>query len=159
MMLPDRGRLADTRHGFSRLSHEAEELAHSLEGESRLAGEEAVGAELLATRDLVAHLGIAWDTAEQLGDIYVRQLRLLADDFRTTAAQLLPGEQRPPLRQVISAHLDRRLRHTGEGLEQGIEVCSRQSARACGSLLELWAPFLAVVRSDWTQRRDDVHRT
>jgi hypothetical protein len=158
MTHPEHGRLTDMRDNLDRLTHEAEELAQSLEDESQLAGEEAVGAELLMTRDLVAHLGIAWDTAEQLGDIYVRQLRLLADDYRITAVALLPGERRAPLRQVVSAHVDRRLRHASEGLEQGIEVFSRQTARACGSLLELWAPFLAVVRSDWSQPRGGPRR-
>jgi hypothetical protein len=159
----DHSPLTDLHHELDRLTHEVEELAASLDGETRLArrlaGEEAVGAELLATRDLVAHLGIAWDTAEQLGDIYVRQLRLLMDDYRTTAAALLSSEGLAPLPQVVNAHLDRRLRHAGEGLEQGIEVFSRQSAKACGSLLELWAPFLAVVRSDWMQRRGSPQQT
>lgn len=128
----------------------------------RIAGEEAVGAELLATRDLIAHVGIAWDTAEQMGDLAARQARYLLDDYLTCAAAMAgrsdgdPAEQR---RRAFENHIERRVGHVVEGVEQTIELLSTQSERAWDALFQLWSPFLAVVRQDWTRSDGDPYPT
>lgn len=142
-------RLQTLQRNLERLTREAEDLADTLEQDRRLAAEEAVGAELLATRDVVAHLGIAWDTLEGLGALYARQARLLADDYADTWKALTRegGPGRAP--EVIGAHLERRVDHLTAGVNEGIELLSTQTGRACDALIRLWAPFTAVVRQDW----------
>ncbi|MDZ7669008.1 MAG: hypothetical protein U5Q16_06130 [Gammaproteobacteria bacterium] len=141
------------RRDLDRLTQEAEELAESVQGESRLAGEETLGAELLAGRELTAQAGILWETAEQLGELCLRQTRLFAEDHTATFRSLLDDSARHSLQTVIGRHLERRLRHNLTGLEQGIDILSTQSERTCQSVIHLWAPFLAVVRRDWAERR------
>jgi hypothetical protein len=142
-------RLETLRRNLDRLTREAEDLADTIERDRRLAGEEAVGAELLATRDLVAHLGIAWETLEGLGDLYARQARLLAGDYADTWKALTREGVSRSVHEVIGAHLERRVDHVTAGVNEGIELLSSQSERACHVLIRLWAPFTAVVRQDW----------
>lgn len=145
--------LRGLRRDLDRLTRDAEELAESLGDESRLAGEETLGAELLAGREVSAQAGILWETAEQLGDLYLRQARLFANDHTATLRSLLDRSRRQSVTTVIGHHLDRRLRHNLDALAQGIDIMSTQSERTCQSISNLWAPFLAVVRRDWTERR------
>lgn len=145
-------RLATLRRNLDRLTDEAESLAGSVERESRLVSEETVGAELLATRDLVANFGIAWDAAEQLGSVYARQARYLVDDHAATLKSLMEGASQRPL-ELLGAHLERRFEHLTEGMNEGLDIVSTQTGRACEALLQLWAPFVAVVRQDWSSQR------
>jgi len=145
--------LRTLRRDLDRLTREAEELAKSLQGQSRLTGEEALGAELLAGRELTAQAGIIWETAEQLGDLCLRQARLFAEDHTATLRSLLDTSARHSLQSVVGRHLERRLRHNLDGLEHFIGIMSTQSQRTCRSVIHLWAPFLAVVRRDWAERR------
>lgn len=146
-------RLFSGRHDFDRLSEEAEALVESLDERSHLAQEEVVGAELLASRELVAGLGLAWETATQLGDIYARQARYLVEDNVATLTSLLDGSARGRGLEVIGRHLERRMGHVAEGVDQGIDLLSRHNESAWTALQTLWAPFLAVVRQDWASQR------
>lgn len=141
------------RHNLDRLRREAEELAESLQGESRLAGEESLGAELLAGREMSAQAGILWETAEQLGDLCLRQARLFAEDHTATFRCLLDDSSRHSFQTMVGRHVERRLRHNLDGVAQGIDIMAAQSERTCQSIINLWAPFLAVVRKDWAERR------
>lgn len=148
-------RLEVLRRNLEQLTREAEALAGNLERDRHLAGEEAVGAELLATRDLVAHLGIALDTATGLADVYARQLRHLFEDYATTWSSLSGGQSPAQPLSVLNDHLTRRVEHVTAGVNESIELVSAQSERAWEALYRLWAPFAAVVRQDWSgpQRR------
>ena len=133
------------------VGRQAEDLIRSFEADSRLAREEVVGAELLFGRDLVANIGILWDTAEQLGDLCARQARHLVEDHLATLTTLASSrpEQVPA---VLSRHFERRLRHVGQGWAQGAHLLAAQSEKAGETLLRFWAPFAAVVRQDWSGR-------
>jgi len=149
-------RLEILRRNLEQLTREAEELADTFEHDRHLAGEEAVGAELLATRDLVAHLGIALDTATGLADVYARQVRHLFEDCAATWSSLSGGQGSPQPLSALNDHLSRRVEHVTEGVNESIEVVSTQSERAREALHRLWAPFAAVVRQDWSgpERRE-----
>jgi hypothetical protein len=152
-------RLDVLRRNLDQLTEEAEALADNLERDRHLAGEEAVGAELLATRDLVANLGIALDTATGLADVYARQMRHLFEDYAATWSSLSGGQSPAQPLTVLSEHLTRRVEHVTEGVNESIELVSTQSERAWEALYRLWAPFAAVVRQDWSgpQRRGRSH--
>ncbi len=138
---------------LERLTEDAEDLARSLERRTSLAREEAVGAELLASRELIAQFGLAWETAAELGDLYVRQLRYLIEDNVATLGKLVDGSAQGRLAEVVGEHCERRIGHVGEGINHGIEVMSKQSESARAALQAMWAPFFAVVRQDWSQQR------
>ncbi|MEQ8861036.1 MAG: hypothetical protein RIC56_20505 [Pseudomonadales bacterium] len=157
--------LNDTPDGFSvlradldRLAEDAESLAKSFDRGSALAREEVVGAELLASREVVAQLGVAWETMAQLGDLYARQARYLVEDNVATFGKLLDGSAQGRFVEVLGEHCQRRLGHLGEGVDESIEVLSRQSEAASSALEMLWAPFVAVVRRDWQGQRSNRRR-
>jgi hypothetical protein len=147
-------RLSAFRKDIDRLAREVEALSGSFDAEARLAGEEVVGAELLATRDLVAHLSILWETAEQMGDLYARQFRYWVDDNAETLSALVSGAVLRDGGTVLGNHLERRITHLGEGMTQSAELLISQSAKASETLFTLWKPFLAVLRADWAGRRN-----
>lgn len=137
-------RLSALRSEVDRLTSEAEALAESLE-------QEAVGAELLASRDVLAGVGILWETAEQLSDLYVNQTRHLVSDHLTTWQALADRRREEGWQDVVGRHVERRVRHLAEGMEQGVNVLGRQSLHACDAVKRLWGPFFAVVRRDWSR--------
>jgi len=152
-------RLETLRRNLDRLTREAEELAESFERDRRLAGEEAVGAELLATRDLVAHFGIAMDTATGLADVYFRQVRLAMEDYAATWSSLTATTAAAQPCDVLAEHVSRRVEHVTRGVNESIELVATQSERAWEALPRLWSPFAAVVRQDWSgsERRRGSH--
>ncbi|MFU8816651.1 MAG: hypothetical protein ACNA7W_14980 [Pseudomonadales bacterium] len=146
-------RLSAFKKDLDRLAREVDELSGSMQAETRLAGEEAMGAELLASRELVAQLGILWDTAERFGDLYARQLRYCVADHASTWSALLGGAARGDAPAIIGEHVERRVIHLAEGVQQSAQLLSGQSAKASQTLYNLWKPFLAVLRQDWAGRR------
>jgi len=144
---PDQPRVAELEQKLDSLSEQVESLTGELGRNSRLAGEEALGAELLAARDLVAHFGIAWETAEQLGGVWRDQTRLCFEDYRRTVSRLASGTRAGP--GVMGEHIERRINHLADGAEQTARVLFRQSELAAASLTGLWAPLAGVIRRDW----------
>jgi hypothetical protein len=59
---------------------------------------------------------------------------------------------------VLATHMERRWSHLIEGFEQVIGVLSTQSEKSCEALLELWSPFLSVIRQDWARQRTGANR-
>jgi hypothetical protein len=141
------------RKDLSRLAREVEDLSASLKAESRLAREEAIGAELLASRDLVGQLGNLLEAAEQLGDLYVQQLRYWVDDHAATLSALVAGGSADSGRCVIGQHFERRMAHVTEGLAISARVLARQSTASSHTLFHLWKPFLDVMSRDWSGQR------
>jgi hypothetical protein len=146
------------RKDLERLAQEAEarEDCQAEPGRAgRLAGEEVVGAELLASRHLVAQLGLLWETTEQLGDLYARQIRYWVDDHTVTWTELIaaPSSDSKDGSGVVGRHLERRIAHLGEGLTESAHLLARQSAQASRSLFDLWRPFMSVLRADWADPR------
>jgi hypothetical protein len=127
--------------------------AESLEEESQLARDEAVAAEILATRDLVAHLGILWETVERLDDLARRQAGYFAQDYLSALSGWLDCSPDNNRAAVLGTCLDRRMTHLAEALDEGVEVMSTQSDKVWDSLSRLWSPFFSVVRQDWAQQR------
>lgn len=146
-------RVAALERNLDRLSREVSELAETLGAESRLAGEEAVGAELLAGRELVAGLGIVWETAQQLGDVQVRQLELWLDDQLATLTHLPQQTLEGRGADVLRQHLRRRASHLSQGARQTLTILSRQSSRALAVMGSLWQPYLNVLRQDRASSR------
>jgi hypothetical protein len=145
--------LSAFRKDLSRLTREVEDLSASLRADSRLVGEEAVGAELLASRNVVAQLSGLWDTAEQLGDLYVQQLRYWLEDHAETLSEAVRGTPARGGAGLLGRHLERRLAHITEGATAAGRLLSSQSAMASRTVWQLWKPFLDVMDRDWAGQR------
>jgi hypothetical protein len=146
--------LSAFRKDLSRLARELEDLSASLKAESRLAREEAIGAELLASRDLVGQLGSVWEAAEQLGDLYVQQVRYWVEDHAATLSAAVAGGSADNARCLLGQHIERRIAHVTEGLTVSARLLAGQSATTSRTLFRLWKPFLDVMSRDWAGQRD-----
>lgn len=125
------------------------------EDRAALVGEEAVGAELLAGRGLLALAGVALATAEGIGRVLAEQGGFWFDDQRRTAADLARGVTPEQAGMVAADHVRRRVQHLSAGADQLNRLLFEQSRRACRAAAVLWQPYAAVVREDWGQSRRD----
>ena len=120
--------------------------------DAKLAGEEALGAELLAGRELLAQAGIVFDTLEQMAGLANRQARHLAHDYLTTVSDLARGRGLAEPAAVVTDHFTRRLAHLAEGCVEGATLLNAQSLRAYRVLQNVWLPFQRVIDQDWASR-------
>lgn len=144
--------LSELERDLEQLASDVETLADTGSASSRLVREEAVGAELLAGRELATQVGIALELADSLQALARRQADLLADDYRETFAALLDPANRDRTGNVIGDHAGRRCRHLLDGWSEGLGVLAAGLAASNQAALRLWAPFAAVVRDDWSRR-------
>jgi hypothetical protein len=125
---------------------------------ARLAGEEAIGAELLAGRELLALAGVLWSTAEGMTRLLADQGRFLVDDHRRHAEAWLSAPEPARAAEHVSDHVKRRLTHLAEGADQLNRLMFTQTREACRVLQAFWRPYLAVVREDWRSARGGASR-
>jgi len=146
---PADSRLTAFQKDVEALAHDVEELAQDFNEDSRLMGEEMMGAEILATRELIENLGIVWESLETMNDICVRQLNHLATDHATSIRELFahPGLEQLP--GVVAAHCQRRIEHIAEGVSEVSQLVVKSSDNAANVLFSLWKPFFGVINLDW----------
>ncbi len=135
------------------LAHDVEELADDIGKDSRLIREEMVGAEILATRELIENLGIVWETLDELNDVIVRQVQHLARDQAKSVRDFLADPGPAQFSAVALAHCQRRLEHIAEGVSEASSLMVRSSDHASDILFGLWKPFFAVINRDWQGKR------
>jgi hypothetical protein len=129
----------------------AEEVEH-LGEDSRLVGEEVVGAEILLTKELTEKIGIVWETAERAGAIGTEQIRHFIEDYLATAREF---SETPGLHNFLDLtlnHLGRRITHVSEGARAVADLVAEESGRLEDAVLGVWKPFLAVLNRDWESR-------
>jgi hypothetical protein len=149
--------MTDRPSAFTRsieqVAHDIEAVAQTWAQESRLVRDEAMGAELLLTRELIEQFGIVFETADQLNDLFVRQagyaLRDYADTLRHAASE--PGLHN--CRDVAMGHLQRRIGHLVEGSDEFAALMRSGTGKLGDALFGLWRPFAAVLGRDWRGAR------
>jgi hypothetical protein len=151
---PSDPRLSAFEKDVESLARDMEDLAHDLSEDSRLVGEEMVGAELLATRELVENLGIVWETLEAMNDLCVRQLSYLAADHGESWRMLVANPRLEQLPALAASHCQRRLEHLAQGVSEVSRLVVKSSDDAATILFSLWKPFFAVIDSDWRGKRE-----
>ena len=150
---PSDPRLSAFQKDIESLARDMDDLAHDLTEDSRLVSEEMVGAELLATRELVENFGILWETLEAMNDICVRQLTYLATDHGESLKALFTNPRLEHLPALAASHCQRRLEHLSEGVSEASRLVVKGSDDAASILFSLWKPFFAVIDRDWQGER------
>ena len=110
--------------------------------DARTIGEEWLGAELVAGKELTEAAGTLLDTIEKGSAIWLQQARWLAGDYgRFWLASVTP----PPDQAPLTALIDSRTEHITSGLHQFGELIEKEFT----PLTKIWTDFLGVVAQDW----------
>jgi len=110
--------------------------------DAKTLGEELVGAEIVAGKELAQAAGSLLDTAERLRDIWLQQGRWLAEDYGRFWLTALgrPGDPTP-----LSALVEARSTHIASGMHDLSTLVERE----CLPLSKIWSDFLGTVGRDW----------
>jgi len=110
--------------------------------DARTVGEELLGAELVAGKELTEAAGSLLEAIEKGSAIWLQQGRWLAEDHGEfwLASMTKPGDPEPLVRLM-----ERRSEHIATGLHAVSELIERE----CAPLSKMWTDFLGVVMQDW----------
>ncbi len=131
------------------LSKDADRLLGDVAGQGRTLKEEALAAEFLATEETIENVGSVLDALAKLGDIQRQQLRKLFADHRTTIEALTQVRTPLDLLNIGFEHWGRRATHAAEGIGQTIDVLANEARALANTLVEVWEPFIELLRRDW----------
>ena len=149
------------RSAFSRdpaeLAGEPGDSARTWSEESRLLRDEAMGAELLLTRELVEQWGILFETVDGLNDLLVRQAGHFIEDHLATLRATVSNPGPPNCSDILTAHWRRRIAHLTEGGQECVSLIQTESRKYRNALFGLWRPFATVLGRDWDERRTRPH--
>lgn len=112
--------------------------------DARTIGEELLGAEIVAGKELTEATGSLFDALEKGAGIWGQQARWLFEDW---SAFWVSGLSRPlpldpsPLAELIQRRSD----HIATGLHDLGELVEKE----CAPLSKIWTDFLGVVMQDW----------
>lgn len=110
---------------------------------SRL-GAQLLGAELLASRELVEGAGTFWDTLERSGRIHQQQLSWLIRDYAGFIDDLAKEKSAWSLPAVTGRLIEKRLNHISEGWKATGEMMQDELL----PLYSAWANFAKATQQD-----------
>jgi hypothetical protein len=144
--------LARLERDVQNLSRDAGRLLDDVAGQGKTLREEAVAAEFIATEETMENVGSVLSALSDLHEIQRRQLRLFLDDQRTSLHALTQARSPSDVVRVGMEHWARRAGHVGEGVGQAVSVLANESRTLTNTLVEMWTPFVALLRRDWANR-------
>jgi hypothetical protein len=115
------------------------------EGKSRLLGQELLGAELLASRELAEGAGSFWDALERGGAIHQHQIQLFVNDYAQFADELIRSRNPAAVPTAVLEHFGRRLEHLSAGWAETGELLREEF----NPIQRAWDGFFHVIRQDW----------
>jgi hypothetical protein len=145
--------LARLERDVRNLSRDAGRLFDDVAGQSNTLREEAVAAEFIATEETIENVGSILSTLSDLHDIQRRQVRMFLDDQRTSLRALTQVRSPADLARVSLEHWARRVSHVGEGIGAAVGVLANENRTLTNTLVEMWSPFVALLRRDWADRQ------
>jgi dsDNA-binding SOS-regulon protein len=144
--------LARLKRDVRSLSQDAGRMFDDVVDQSRTIREETVAAEFIAAEETMENVGSVLDALMALREIQREQLRVFVADQRETFGAITRVRSPIDLARVGFEHWSRRATHVAEGLNQTVEVLANESRSLTRTLVEVWTPFLALMRSDWVRR-------
>jgi len=135
-----------------RIAEDVERLADDLGQDSRMMRDEAVGAEILVSKEITEKIGILWEVAERLNAIGTEQARQLWDDYATTWNELTSATPQHNYSDLVMNHWLRRLEHIADGTRSVANLLTKETNLLEDVVFGLWKPFFAVLNRDWSSR-------
>jgi len=144
--------LARLKRDVRSLSQDAGRILDDVVDQSRTIREETVAAEFIATEETMETVGSVLDALAALRDIQREQMRVFFADQRETFNAFAQVRSPADLARVGFEHWSRRATHVAEGLHQTVDVLANESRSLTNTLVEVWTPFLQLMRRDWARR-------
>lgn len=144
--------LSRIRRDVHALSQDAGRLFGDVADQTRTIREEAAAAEFIATEEAIENVGSVLDALVQLSEIQREQMRVFFADQRETFSAFVQVRSPADLARVGFEHWSRRATHLTEGLRQTVDVLANESRSLTNTLVEIWTPFLDLLRRDWDRR-------
>lgn len=110
--------------------------------DAKTLGEELVGAEIVAGKELTQAAGSLFDALERTRDIYLQQGRWLAEDYGRFWLGALGRPGDPALLQQL---IESRSAHIATGMHELGTLVERE----CLPLSKIWSDFFGTVMRDW----------
>jgi len=109
-------------------------------------GEDILGAEIIAGKELTEAAGSIFDAMEKGSSIWEQQARWLAEDyFNFWMSSLSQGLTGNPA--ALMKLIDSRSEHIATGMHQTGDLIEKE----CTPLTKMWTDFIGVVAQDWRQ--------
>ena len=110
--------------------------------DAKTIGEEIIGAEIVAGKELTEAAGSALEAVERSAAIWLQQTRWVFEDYgqflRSAASR--PGDPNP-LFKLIESRSD----HVASGFHQMSELVQAE----CAPVTKIWTDFAGTVMRDW----------
>ena len=110
--------------------------------DARTIGEEIIGAEIVAGKELTEAAGSVFETMERSAAIWSQQARWLLEDYSEFARSSIsqPGDPSGFFRLLES-----RSEHIASGFQQFGDLVQQE----CVPATKIWTDFLSTVARDW----------
>jgi hypothetical protein len=110
--------------------------------DAKTIGEEIIGAEIVAGKELTEAAGSALEAAERSAAIWLQQARWLFEDYGQflRSSMTRPGDPKP-----IFTLIESRSDHIASGFHQMSELVQAE----CLPLTKIWTDFAGTVIRDW----------
>lgn len=110
--------------------------------DAKTLGEEIIGAEIVAGKELTEAAGSAFEAMEKGATIWQQQSRWLLEDYGRFLRQEL---EKPGDPSGVFALLETRSEHIASGFRQMSELAERE----CAPVTKIWTDFVGTVLRDW----------
>lgn len=138
------------RQQLANLEREVQVLS-SASGRARLR-DEALAAGYVATEETIENVGTALAATERLQQIQQRYWQALFQDHRATFDAVTAMQSPLDLTRIGFEHWQRRVTHTADALGETANVLGDELRSLSNTFVDVWAPFAALIRRDWSQR-------
>jgi len=145
--------LARLEEDVRKLARDSQRITVDIGKQTQTAREEIVAAEFIATKETLKNTSSALETLATLRDIQQESLRVLIDDHRQSWYALADVRSPLDLVQLGFEHWRRRSSHIALELNQVVDLLATSSRQMTTSMLQVWKPFLDLVRRDWQGQR------
>jgi hypothetical protein len=114
--------------------------------------DEAIAAEYVATEETIENVGTALAAMERLQEIQRRYWQQLLQDHRATFEAVIEVRSPLDLNRVGFEHWQRRVTHTADAIRETASVLADELRSFSNTFVDVWTPFAALVRRDWSGR-------
>lgn len=110
--------------------------------DARTIGEELLGAEIVAGKELTEAAGSVFEAIDKGSQLWVQQSRWALEDY---ANFWMAGFSSPLNPAAVMQLLERRSEHIASGMHDFGDLIEKE----CTPLSKIWTDFLGVVQQDW----------